>query len=48
MTQRPNIKIGMPKKASMSKSKVKFMLVYFFDSMNIVHKQWVPAAQTAN
>jgi len=29
-------------------SKVKFMLVYYFDSMNIVHKQWVPAAQTAN
>ena len=38
----------MPKKARMSKSKVKFMLVYFFDSMNIFHKQWVPAAQTTN
>jgi len=38
----------MPKKARMSKSKVKFMLVYFFDSMNIVHKQCVRAVQAAN
>jgi len=24
------------------------MLVCFFDSMGIVHKEWVPAGQTAN
>ena len=38
----------MPKKASMSKSKVKFMFVHFFDSMNIVYKQWVRAEQATN
>ena len=37
-----------PKKARMSKSKLKCMLVCFFDSMGIVHKEWVPAGQTAN
>ena len=37
-----------PKKARMSKSKVKYMLVCFFDSMGIVHKEWVPAGQTVN
>jgi len=37
-----------PKKARMSKSKVKCMLVFFFDSMGIVHKEWVPAGQTVN
>jgi DNA-directed RNA polymerase subunit H (RpoH/RPB5) len=41
---------GIPrsKKAPMSKSKVKCMLVCFFDSMGIVHKEWVPAGQTVN
>jgi len=29
-----------PKKARISKSKVKCMLVCFFDSMGIVHKEW--------
>jgi len=29
-----------PKKAHMSKSKLKCMLVCFFDSMDIVHKEW--------
>ena len=38
----------MPKKTRMSKSKLKYMLVCFFDSMRIVHKEWVPAGQTAN
>jgi len=34
-----------PKKACMSKSEVKYMLVCFFDSMGIVHKECVPAGQ---
>jgi histone-lysine N-methyltransferase SETMAR len=34
-----------PKKARMSKSKEKCMLVCFFDSMGIVHKEWTPAGQ---
>jgi len=37
-----------PKKTRMSKSKVQRMLVCFFDSMGIVHKEWVPAGQTVN
>jgi len=37
-----------PMKAHMSKSKVKCMLVCFFDSMGIVHKEWVPAGQSIN
>ena len=37
-----------PKKALMSKPKLKCMLVCFFDSMGIVHKQWVPAGQIIN
>jgi len=37
--------ITKAKKARMSKSKV---LVCFFDSMGIVHKEWVPAGQTIN
>jgi len=36
------------KKVRMSESKVKCMLVCFFDSMGIVHKEWVPAGQTVN
>jgi len=36
------------KKPCMSKSKVKCMLMCFFDSMGIVHKEWVPAGQTVN
>ena len=35
-----------PKKARISKSKVKCTLVCFFDSMGIVHKEWVPAGQS--
>jgi len=37
-----------PKKARMSKSKLKYMLVCFFDSMDILHKEWIPAGKTAN
>jgi hypothetical protein len=36
------------KKARITKKKLKCMLVCFFDSMGIVHKQWVPARQTVN
>jgi len=35
-----------PKKASMSKSKIKSMLICFFDSQGIVHKECVPPGQT--
>jgi len=37
-----------PKKAKMSKSKIKLMLICFFDSQGIVHKELVPPGQTVN
>ena len=37
-----------PKKARMSKGKIKSMLVCFFDSQGIVHKEFVPPGQTVN
>jgi len=37
-----------PKKARMSKSKIKSMLIYFFDSQGIVHKEFVPPGQIVN
>jgi len=37
-----------PKKARMSKSKIKSMLICFFDSQRIVHKEFVPPGQTIN
>lgn len=37
-----------PKKARMSKSKIKCMLICFFDSHGIVHKEFVPQGQTVN
>jgi len=37
-----------PKKARMSKSKIKSMLICFFDSQRIVHKEFVPPGQTVN
>lgn len=37
-----------PKKARMSKSKVKTMLIIFFDSRGIVHKEFVPPGSTVN
>ncbi|XP_066261786.1 protein GVQW3-like [Euwallacea similis] len=37
-----------PKKARMSKSKIKCMLICFFDIQGIVHKEFVPEGQTVN
>jgi len=37
-----------PKKARISKSKIKSMLIKFFESQGIVHKEFVPPEQTAN
>jgi len=36
------------KKARMSKSKIKTMLICFFDSQGVVHKELVPQGQTVN
>lgn len=37
-----------PKKARMSKSKVKTMFIVFFDAKVVVHKEFVPQGQTVN
>lgn len=37
-----------PKKARMSKSKIKTMLIVFFDRRGIVHKEFVPTGTTVN
>ena len=37
-----------PKKACMSRSRVKTMIIVFFDSRGIVHKESVPPGQTVN
>jgi len=37
-----------PKKARMSRSRVKIMITVFFDSRGIVHKLFVPQGQTVN
>ena len=37
-----------PKKARISKSKIKLMLICFFDSQGIVHKKFVPTGQIVN
>jgi len=37
-----------PKKARMSRSTVKTMIIVFFDSRGIVHKEFVPPGQTVN
>ena len=37
-----------PKKAKMSKSKIKTMLICFFNSQGVVHKEFVPQGQTVN
>jgi len=36
------------KKARMSRSRVKSMIIVFFDSRGIVHKEFVPPGQTGN
>jgi len=41
-------KIPCPKKARMSKSKIKTMLICFFDSQVVVQKEFVPPGQTVN
>ena len=41
-------KSSHPKKARMSRSRVKTMIVVFFDSCDIVHKEFVPPGQTVN
>lgn len=37
-----------PKKARMTKSKVKSMLICFFDSQGVIHREFVPHGQTVN
>ena len=37
-----------PKKARMSRSKFKAMLIVFFDIQDIVVAEWVPSGQTVN
>jgi len=37
-----------PKKAHMSRTRVKTMIIVFFDSRGIVHKEFVPPGQTVN
>ena len=37
-----------PKKARMNRSKVKTMIIVFFDSRGIVHKEFLPPGQTVN
>ena len=37
-----------PKKACMSRSKVKTMIIVFFDSRGFVHKEFVPPGMTVN
>ena len=41
-------KSSRPKKAHMSRSRVKTMIIVFFDSRGIVHKEFVPPGQTVN
>ena len=43
-----HICITTSEKARMSKSKVKSMLICFFDSQGIVHTEFVPEGQTVN
>ena len=37
-----------PKKARMSRSRVKIMIIVYFDSRGIVHKEFVPPGHTVN
>jgi hypothetical protein len=43
-----NQKLPRPKKACMSKSKVKTILIVFFDSKGILLQKYVPPGQTIN
>ena len=45
---RGTLQTPRPKKARMSKSKLKSMLICFSDSQGIVHKELVPPGQTVN
>ena len=53
-TPRQNAKVGsrtlqtLPVPRRMSKSKIKSMLICFFDSQGIVHKEFVPPGQIVN
>ena len=55
-TPRQNAEVGSgtlqtpprPKKARISKSKIKSMLICFFNIQGIVHKEFVPPGQTLN
>jgi hypothetical protein len=38
----------MPKKAWMSKSKIKIMLIYFFDNRGLIHFEFIPEGTTVN
>jgi len=41
-------KLSHPKKARMSKSKIKSMLICFFDSQGIIHKEFISPGKTVN
>ena len=43
-----HMKSSCLKKARMSRSRVKTMIIVFFDSRGIVHKEFVPSGQTVN
>ena len=37
-----------PKELKFQKSRIKTMLIFFFDSQDVVHKKFVPAGKTLN
>jgi len=39
---------GNPKKFHLIKSKIKTMLICFYDSKGIIHKEFVPSGSTVN
>jgi len=43
-----HMKSSRPKKACMSRSRIKTMIIVFFDSCGIVHKEFVPPGQAVN
>ena len=42
------LRLQDPQKARMQKSKLKTMLIYFFDQEGIVHREFVPSGMTVN